>query len=306
VVTNPASGPKGIYVVDDGDVNFSKALASNLVDGALVRVGWDKIETSDNVFNFTTLCNKITTAHSVGKKVSLVNYANVPAWLVNTLPSDQTWTSPLFGLQPLPWNATALSQMRDFANAEAAFVCGGYPLKSHPAILQVDAPILGMQSIRNAPTGYNINTLTTAVLDSVSVWIEAFGGEKSHNFYVGLFPLGSSTTDAVTIRDSILKTFTSFNFFQETWTGAGPSGNLATPLAPNVTTRTFNVMLQACGYWSDTSKIKCTFATNDNIKLAYDNIAADFQTKYLEIYPADILYTSYQSDLTYIHDLIWK
>jgi hypothetical protein len=163
-----------------------------------------------------------------------------------------------------------------------------------------------MQSIRNAPSGYNINTLSKAIVDNVSIWITAFGGEKAHNYYTGLFPIGSGSTDAIAIRDSILKSYNSFSFFQETWTGAGPSGGLATPLDPNVTTRTFNVMLQACGYWSNTSKIKCSFATNDNIKSAYDNVAADFQTKYLEIYPADILYSTYQSDLSYIHDLIWK
>jgi hypothetical protein len=300
------TGPRGIYVVDDGDTNFSKALASSLVTGALVRVGWSQIETADDVFNFTTLCNKVTTAHSLGKKVSLANYAHVPTWLVNTLPSDQTWNTSLFGLQPLPWNEVALAELREFVNAEALFVCGGYALKDHPAILQVDTPILGMQSIRNAPTGYNLTTLTNAALENIDIWISAFGGEKTHNYYTGLFPIGSASTDAVSIRDSILKSYSSFNFFQETWTGAGPSGSLATPLDPNVATRTFNVMLQACGYWSNTSKIKCSFAANDNIKLAFDTVAADFQTKYLEIYPADILYSTYQSDLTYIHDLIWK
>lgn len=298
--TGSGEGPKGIYVVDDGDADFSKALAQSFVAGALVRVGWEKIETTDDSFDFTLLCNKITTAHNLGKKVSLVNYVKAPSWLVSQLPADQIWNSPLFGNQPLPWNELALTEMAEFIKAEANSTCGGYALKNHPALAQIDTPVLGIQSIRQVPSNYNLATLIDSILYSIDVWHKEFAGTINHNFYTGLFPLGSSVNDAVSIRDAILQYFPDFNFFQETWTGSGPSGNLALPLDPNVSNRKFSVMLQACGYWSNTTRIKCSFATSDTPQYAFDNVAADFNTKYLEIYPDDLLFPDYQDDWAYI------
>jgi hypothetical protein len=303
------SGPQGIFVVDDGDADFSTALKNSNVTGALVRVYWSQVETKDNTYDFTRLCTKLTDAHKLSKLVTIANMiVAVPSWLLNSLPTSDKYTNGGFGTQPLPWSTTAQTKMKEFADAEANFSCGGYAIKNHPAVRNVDTPILGMQSIRNAPTNYNINTLTTAVLGSVDIWIDAFSDQVQHNYYVGLFPVTtSSSKDAISIRDSILKSYPSFNFYQETWTGAGPSGLLAEALAPNTTTRTFNVMLQACGYWSQTTRIKCTFASNDNPKAAYDNIAKKlFKAKYLEIYPDDINNSAYQTQMSYIKGDIAK
>lgn len=291
----------GVYVVDDGDPDFGKALALPYVDGALVRASWDQMEKTQGQYDFKAVCSKVTAAHQAGKKVSLANYALAPAWLVAETKANGQWTSPIRkAVQPMPWDSTALAALKAFAEAEANSTCGGYTLKTHPAIAQVDTPILGMQSIRQAPA-YELGQMTEAVKASVKIWHDAFG-EQGHHFYVGLFPLGTSTSDAVAVRDAVQALYPNQHWFQETLTGAGPSGNLAVPLS----SAKAPIMLQACGYWSQQSRIKCSFAANDSPKAGYDNVGKKLKARYFEIYPDDLLYQPYQSDLEAIHKEIWQ
>lgn len=288
----------GIYVVDDGDPDFAKALALPVVDGALVRASWEQMEKTKGQYDFKAVCSKVTAAHQAGKKVSLANYALAPAWLVAETKAGGQWTSPIRkAVQPMPWDATALAAMKAFAEAEANSTCGGYTLKSHPAIAQVDTPILAMQSIRQAPA-YEIGQMTEAVKASVKIWRDAFG-EAGHHFYVGLFPLGTSTSDAIAVRDAVQAVYPDQHWFQETLTGAGPSGKLAEPLSSAKSP----IMLQACGYWSQQSRIPCTFASNDSPKLGYENVGKKLKAKYFEIYPDDTL--QYQAEMEAIHKEIW-
>lgn len=291
----------GIYVVDDGDPDFAKALALPYVDGALVRAGWDQMEKTKGQYDFKAVCSKVTAAYQAGKKVSLAVYALAPAWLVAETKAYGQWTSPIRNAaQPLPWDADALAAMKAFAEAEANSTCGGYALKNHPAIAQIDTPVLGMQSIRQAPS-YELGQMSSTVIASVKIWRDAFG-ESGHHFYVGLFPLGTSTTDAIAVRDAVQALYPDQHWFQETLTGAGPSGKLSEPLS----SAKAPIMLQACGYWSQQSRIKCTFAANDSPKAGYDNVGKKLKARYFEIYPDDLLYQPYQADLEAIHKEIWQ
>jgi len=290
----------GIYVVDDGDPDFAKALALPVVDGALVRASWEQMEKSKGQYDFKAVCSKVTAAHQAGKKVTLANYALAPAWLVAETKAGGQWTSPIRkATQPMPWDPTALAAMKAFAEAEANSTCGGYTLKSHPAIVQLDTPILAMQSIRQAPA-YEIGKMTEAVKASVKIWHDAFG-EAGHHFYVGLFPLGTSTADAIAVRDAVQALYPNQHWFQETLTGAGPSGKLSEPLSSAKSP----IMLQACGYWSQQSRIKCSFSANDTPKAGYDNVGKKLKARYFEIYPDDLLYAKYQPELEAIHSEIW-
>jgi hypothetical protein len=200
----------------------------------------------------------------------------------------------------MPWDPTALAAMKAFAEAEANSTCGGYTLKAHPAVAQVDTPILAMQSIRQAPA-YEIGQMTEAVKASVKIWHDAFR-EAGHHFYVGLFPLVTSTSDAVAVRDAVQALYPNQHWFQETLTGAGPSGNLAVPLS----SAKAPIMLQACGYWSQQSRIKCSFSANDTPKAGYEAIGKKMKARYFEIYPDDLLYAKYQPELEAIHSEIWQ
>ncbi|MCK9622232.1 MAG: esterase family protein [Methylobacter sp.] len=302
------SAPQGIYTTDSQNSIDAKALALPYVDGALIRTHWLSSNPAQNNYDFSALCKKLAAVQAVGKKASLVTYMDAPAWVMSQIPASETLVSPLFGgLQPVPWSATAQKHMQTFINAQANFVCDGYPLKTHPAVVNIDAGIIGIQAIRQAPT-YELNTMLTAINWGVDAWYAAFG--DNHTFYNALFPIGSTkakVTDAIAIRDSILANHPKHAFFQETYTGSGPSkGDLATVLAPNVANRTFPVMLQACGIWSNTKAIPCNFSTPDSPEIAYNNVAKLYQTKYFEFYPADLLYANYKTMFEAIHSDVWK
>ncbi|MCI0401747.1 MAG: PKD domain-containing protein [Gammaproteobacteria bacterium] len=313
-----AAQPKGIYVVDDGDPDFASALAHVNVDGALIRYRWTSGEPSDDNFVFRTLCTKLNNAIAAGKSVTIANFALTPTWLENQL-AGELWTHPQSGTQVVPWSVTGQAELDEYANALANHVCPSQtlPIKQLTAsIKHISAAILGMQGIRQAPST-DITTLTDAVKASVNIWINAFGGDQAFHYYNTLFPLsgccgGGSVADAEAIRDGILAEHPEHNFFAENWTGAGPhaTGNHGKVLDANVSPRPFHVMLQACGYWYDQTRIGCNFDNTpepDSPQKGYEQIAGPlYDADYLEIYPDDILWPDFQDDFDNIHTAVWQ
>jgi len=299
---------RGIFTTDSQGGIDSQVLALPYVDGALIRTHWSTSEPSKGTYDFDSLCTKLTAIHNAGKKASLVTYMDAPSWVVDQIPTNETWTSPLFkNTQPVPWSSIAQKHMQDFINAEANFVCDGYALKNHPAIVHIDTGVLGIQAIRQAPT-YTLSTMSQAIRTGVNMWYDAFG-TTNHIFYSALFPIGSTpakVSDAVFIRDAIIADHPRHHFFQETWTGSGPAkGDLASVLAPGVADRAFAVMLQACGIWSNTAAIPCNFSSPDSPQIGYDHVATLYQTTYMEFYPADLKYPPYQTMFENIHAAVW-
>ncbi|MGZ8924548.1 MAG: PKD domain-containing protein [Nitrososphaeraceae archaeon] len=288
----------------DNTTNWSESLSLSYVDGSVIRHPWETAEATSGVYNFSTLCSKITSVMNVGKKMSLVNFTYAPRWLADSLPGTEVWFSSRTGNnQPHPWNQTALTAMANYATAEANFVCNGVKIKDNPSIINIDTPIVGMQSIRNGPT-YTLSTMKQAIVDNVAIWHTAFESEVvDHAFYVGWFPLNSNYSDTIEIRNAVQDAFPNDNLFQETWTGGGPSGDLMNVLVGG----TAGIMLQACGGWSDHNYIAgCYWRQNgtDSPQYAYDTIAAPQGVKYFEFYPIDLRYASYTAQFQYIHDAI--
>lgn len=308
----PTSGslaPQGIFVVDDGDTDFSTALASANVDGGLIRVPWSKIEATEGVYNWTTLCSKVTQIVDAKKSISLVVYTLSPTWLTGQVSASETWSHPQYGKTVVPWSSTGQAKMKTFLTNVGNHDCGQGPLKSLSNIKHVDAPILGMVGIRHAPST-DITTLKNAVVANVEIVRTAFGA--NHVFYTSLFPLSGccgGSNDAATIRDAILAKYPDHAFFIENWTGSGPgpTGTHATLLQYGATTRTFPLMVQACGYWYDQSRIPCSFDNTpeqDTPLKGYNQVVAGYKGKYMEIYPDDVL--KYTSDMASIHSAISK
>lgn len=305
--------PRGLFVVDDGSSSFATALASNNVDGALVRTGWAQAEATEGNFDFTSLCNKVNQAIDAGKNVSIVNFAYTPDWLEQAVPSNELWTDAQFGSNVVPWSTLGQMKYREFVTQMANHVCPGQtmPLKALPAIKHVDAGILGIQGIRRAPST-DLATMKQAVVASIEIVTTAWG--PGHVFYTTLFPItgccgGQSLDDSMALRDAILAADPGHAFFAENWTGSGPgpSGSHAELLDDGASARAFPIMLQACGYWSTQSKIPCSFDNTpdtDHPLKGWDQVGLGYQLKYVEIYPADIVAPSYASDIASIHSQI--
>lgn len=297
---------RGLYVVDDNDPDFATALGQAFVDGALIRVKWQHLESTDDVFNFSTLCSKIEQAAKIGKKVSLVNYALAPSWLLSKAPTADQWQHPAFSTQPVPWNALAQSELQELATTEANFICGGYKIKEHPALAEVDTPIVGMMGIRNAPA-YTLSIMTQAAVANAKLWHDAFAvPDDKKMYYMSLFPLGkgaSAVADSKTLWTAITALYPDQHGFMENWDITGPSGSLIEPYKA----AKYHGM-QACNYFSQPDRIKCSGSgqSGNTPKAAYDKILKPLGVKSIQIYPDDLNYPSYKNELESIHTEIWQ
>lgn len=310
----PSSAPRGLFVVDDGTPSFAAALASNNVDGALIRSGWAQSEASDDNFDFTALCNKLAQATNAGKAASIVTFAYTPTWLEGQVPASELWTDPQFGQNVVPWSSTGQAEYREFVTAMANHVCPGQsaPLKALSAIQHVDAGIIGIQGIRRAPST-SLATMTAAIIESIDIVRDAWG--PGHVYYTTLFPItgccgGQSVADTVAIRDAILAAYPDHAFFAENWTGSGPgpNGSHADVLEFGAADRRFPVMLQACGYWSSQTRIPCSFDNSpdpDSPLKGWNQVGSGYDLRYVEIYPSDIVHPDYADDIAAIHAAIW-
>lgn len=305
-LTKPQPGAKGIAkgitLVDDNRPEFAEAIKSPLVDVVLGRDRWAKSETVEGKPDFTRLCAKLTQARQAGKQFSLVNYTLPPAWLINKVPSSDRWTQSL-GSTIVPWNATGLAAMKKYAEAQANFVCDGHKIKEHPALTQVQTGILGLVDIREAPPGYQLDTIKAAVLASVKIWHDAYAVTNDPKaYYTGLFPLGRSTTsvaDAKAIWAAVEQVYPIQHAFMENWDISGPSGTSAEPLKA----AKFKI-LQACNYYSDPAIIKCTGGTGNTPKAAFDKIAKPLGVTSIQLYGMDIVNAKFKSEIEYIHEAV--
>jgi len=300
-------GAQGIYVVDGG-TQYAAALAEPHVDGGIIRYGWKEAESVKGTYNLAPVCSKLATVTAAGKKATLILYALAPTWLVTEVKTagETTWLNgPLGGIeQPNPWSTLAQGYFHQFITAAANYQCNGVALKDNPTVANVLAGVMAMNDVRVAPTGYNLTTLTSTVVENVGAWMDAFGSSK--NFYAGFFPLNSSagTSDSISIRNALVAAEPDIGVYQETFTGIGPSGSLGDVL--RTSPQTLNVKLQACGKWSDHSYPVCNWATSDTPQGAYDSIAAPFGAKYFEFYDVDLIKSEYQTQFEYIYDAVWN
>jgi len=309
--------PVGLYSLDSPvDLPF--------VDGMLYRTGWKTFETSQGVYNFSSIESKIA-ALPANQKLTLAIFAiagarnDVPSYVI-TGAGTETWTDTQNGKNPLPWNAYALSRWDALCEALANHVYQGVALKDHPKLAQIDCSIIGTQGIRlrdplSVP-GYTAQKYKDACIAAVTSMASRF---PAKNCYVGLFGIGgqtypAGTAEAQAIRDALLATFDGvsrnrINFFQETWTGIAPEvGSPQGNLVYDVRTKT-SIMLQACWSWMRASSgTQCTWVRNaqnaiiDTPQMGVDN-AAQFGSActYFEIYNDDLQNSAYQSTWQALH-----
>ncbi|TWT98198.1 Beta-galactosidase [Botrimarina colliarenosi] len=121
-----AGGPTGIYVSagpttatrDSVDSSYG---ALDFVEGVLVRIGWNEIETAPGVYDWSALDRQFQLAGDLGLKVSLgvINGKESPSWLADQgtaffeyeLPPQLGGTTEQL---PLPWDANYLDRWEGF------------------------------------------------------------------------------------------------------------------------------------------------------------------------------------------------
>lgn len=102
----------------------STLLANTSIDGVALQIGWTSMETSDDVFDWTTLDTALKTAKDSGKRVTLHIFPGGPLgiaqWLKNA--GVETYSVSFRGRtreEVLPWDQTFLSQYSQFLNSLA-------------------------------------------------------------------------------------------------------------------------------------------------------------------------------------------
>jgi chitodextrinase len=293
----PAAGvPAGIYSIDN-------VVDKPFVDGVLIRIQWSQVEKTEGVYDFSKVATTVKKAQALGHSVTLATIvAADPTWLAA---KSETYNDPQFGQTIVPWDTTMLSALEKLTTALSTYQIDGVPLKDHPSVKQVDAPIGGIQSVRlrQLPSGYTADKLKEGVYRSVSAWSTAF---PNKHLYVGLFGIQDNISNPSTaddIRDTLLAQYKNVSFFQEVLSGSAPNGPLGDVLEPAVGKT--GIMFQACGEWSNQAAWpQCNFPQDDTPSAGIAHGFNDYNATYFEIYENDLNNSSYSSQFQQWHDTL--
>jgi hypothetical protein len=283
--------PYGIY-------SLNEVVDRPYVDGFVLRTGWSVLEPTEGAYNFGSIDQRIASLPAA-QSLTLTVFVTTPAWL--TARCSETFVG-MFGETCVPWDDTMLLALDSFVSAMAQHEVDGVPLAEHPKVLQVDAGIGGIQSIRliTLPPGYSAERLEDGVFASTESWAAAFP-EKS--LFISLFAVNdgaSNPTTAEDLRDKLLAEFDGLgkpriNFFIEYLTGAVPdTGSPLGKVIFDVHDQT-SILMQACGEWSHPEAWSwCNWdGPSDSPESGFILGHDTFGTRYFELYPADLQNPAY-------------
>ena len=317
----PPAGPGGIFVIGDTRPTTTDEVAKfdfDFVSGYTLRVVWSDLESWNSTsqspqYDFSRIDTTIEQARARGKRVTLEIFVNkVPDYVLG-LPGVVTWTNPhptQGGVQVVPWDATALQVYRTMIQALADHPVTGttWRFADHPSLESVDAPIVGLQGLRelsntliNHPD-YTRERFIQGVVDSVAISRQAF---RQKFGFLALFSMSDATSDP-SLDDAVYARLgTEFNvsgkpalgFFQETLSDIGPRpdalGKLLAAAAPNT-----YLLFQALRPWTLPSGVSRPAEIASATPITGVEFAwANYGSTYVELYGADILATQNSAGL---------
>lgn len=331
--------PRGLYVLDStagtqiNGISMRDANVRNypFVDGYVLRAGWaDMDPVEGQAPNFTFISN-IFTKLPAGQKLSLiVSAAATPPWLL-TLPGITTWTggNPVV-TRPLPWDDIAQERLRLFLIALANHLVDGIPLRDHPRLAAINVSIPGLSHgirdpdirIRDIP-GYSRANMKLAVLRHTANVTDNFPNVPVQMGFWTYVDNQNASFGNVTpweqLRQEILAVHNGFNrkrigFWMEnlaanrsdaestTWNGL-PNTGFAGPLFQSQD-EAF-VSFQMLGAWSrpfNSNHVDNTLngSPEDGMDYGFNT----FQTRYFEVYQADVDFANMQPEFQRWHDFL--
>lgn len=310
----PPVGPAGIFVIGDTRPveNEVAKFDFDFVSGYTLRVTWAELEswnatTQAPQYDFSRVDTTLEDLRARGKRMTLEIFVNkVPDYVLG-LPGVTTWTNPhpsQGGVQVVPWDATALFAYQAMIQALANHPVAGttWRVADHPTLESMDAPIVGLQGLRELSntlvnhTDYTRERFIQGVADAVAYSRQAFPQKFG---FLALFAMTDAT--AVPALDDAVyaRLVTEFNvpgkpslgFFQETLSDIGPRpdtlGELLAAAAPNT-----YLLFQALRPWAlregESRPAEIASATPiTGLEFAW----ANYGSTYVELYGADILTT---------------
>jgi hypothetical protein len=330
--------PKGIYMLDDKSSPYRtgsmRQADKPFIDGFTWRMPWKSFDTGTTgpSYNFASVDTAVSSLQGLSNnrnnrmKLTLALFVQeVPQYVLNS--ASATYTADLLGdggtaQTVLPWDTAAQGHLRNFVHALAEHkvydsVSGSYiAFRDHPALGQIDAGVLGMQSYRDisgvnvlANSSYTREKLVAAVVACIRIVRDEF---PSKFVYCGFFSMKDDTRSPSLDSEVLAAVNSEFDgankphigFFQELLRGDAPNPN--GDYGKNLQTGFANgqyVMFQACSPWIN--KSLCTFTPGDDtpengLLHGYNNYGA----LYFEMYAADLANTPWQSMFQEWHDFL--
>ena len=307
--TSTLKSPKGIYLLSDNTGKNGLASLQSLdkpyIDGFAWRIGWNSLDTgtSGPAYNFSAVDEAIAGVQALGKKLTIALFVlEMPTYVLNS--AQQTWNAPgrktgTTVLTVVPWDAMAMYHYRNFTQAlgdhEVFDTATGtkVKLRDHSALGQINAGILGLQSVRdNSGTlvkhpGFTRQVFQQAMLDSTHAMQDQFPTKPNYVAFWGLDD-GQQPKYADELLLNLLDEFDGaknplIGLFNEALKGDSPGLNYLQPANING----HFIMFQACGSW--TLHDLCKWTAGDDSPsngISYGN--KNFGATYFEMYRNDL------------------
>ncbi len=273
------SQPCGIFSVD-------ATLDLSYVDGKLIRVFWNSVQTDSTTYNWSSIDKQLTSLQAIGKKASLVVFPvpNPPSWIFTA--GAQSYTDGSGSVLPIPWDSVFLNAWWNFISAF------GSRYAKNSTILQISATgPSGAISFSGTIPGYTSNQFIQVWNQTNDRWAAAFPDTflalPIRFFNDGTGPMVTSGTIRDYAVNTYNKTWRHFGVFGDMLTGQTPQGSMGTLFSDTAGMYSWGG-LQACGVFAAPSAWpQCTFLTNDSPALALQH-GADLKATYFEFYGTDL------------------
>jgi hypothetical protein len=316
----PPEGPAGIFVIGDTRSVPTEIEKFDLdcVAGYTLRIPWADMVPVNFIgtkptYDFSRIDIALENLRSRNKQMTLEVFIDkVPPYIL-TLPGVATWNNPnpnQGGTQVVPWDITALTEYQRMVNEMANHVVAGttWKISEHPTLQSVDAPIVGLQGLRELSNtlikhpDYTRTKFVQSIVDSVTASRQAFPQKYG---FIALFAMSDTTTTPAldqTVYDTLMVNFNvngkpSLGFFQETLSDASPKPTSLGKFLAAGSTKTYT-LFQALKPWTLAEGVTRTSEIASGtpitgIKYAWDN----YGTTYVELYGPDVLNTNNQTEL---------
>lgn len=176
--------PRGIYTLAPVSQPITNSIRTYpFIEGVVQRISWSTLEPMPGVYDFSLIDAAIAQLEPRDQRLTLTLFNVGPEWIpahVLTDPLVQTFAHAQAGLSVVPWDPVGLQRWDALCQALAehqvpSAAAGGamVPLRLHPTLAQLNAPVLGLNGFRligqNASTipGYTRAQFTQGFLASI-------------------------------------------------------------------------------------------------------------------------------------------
>jgi hypothetical protein len=290
-----------LYLLSDRRVPVEKMTIPSFISGYSLRIAWKDLESDKGVYDFSAIGDAIVYLQAHDLKMTLEIFSSMPPDYV--LSAATSTIQVRKGRAPAPWDAGAQERWRALLKALSDFKVmdaeskKAVPLRDHPTLTAVDAPVVGLQAIRDVrgdlvqSPDYDRERFIDAVEASVRASREAFPRDYGFLAFFRMEDGNRRSSLDEAIFNRMERTFmrsgqAGLGLFQELWSDEGPNPHtlgafLLKVKAPNV------VMLQALTSWKRPFTDERKVSSGDPAQ-ALARAHQEYGCRYFELYSADV------------------